>query len=214
MAASRACASARRLRSVVSTSMLIAPIRGAEAIAERPDGTRVWAAAYPTLLRDADGAPLGFVAISVDVTEQRRAEDAVRLLIHELNHRVKNSLQIAAATLELQAGSAADPHVRDALAEHDGQHERGGERQGNAEPFHETLRRVLVPLVRHGRERGCGRAPRGQRAHHAIGEARRGVDRPQRAAQLVFEILAHVGSSTTSFAPIIRLRSWVNDRLM
>lgn len=43
-----------------------------------------------------------------------------RLLLDELNHRVKNSLQIAAATLELQAGSADDETLRQALLQASG----------------------------------------------------------------------------------------------
>ena len=38
-----------------------------------------------------------------------------RLLLDELNHRVKNSLQIAAATLELQASASDDETLRQAL---------------------------------------------------------------------------------------------------
>lgn len=49
-------------------------VRGGEAIAERPDGTRVWFAAYPTPLRDADGTLVGAVNVLLDVTDQRRAE--------------------------------------------------------------------------------------------------------------------------------------------
>lgn len=31
------------------------PVRGADIIVERPDGTRIWCAPYPTPLRDAEG---------------------------------------------------------------------------------------------------------------------------------------------------------------
>ena len=53
-------------------------VRGEEAIAERPDGTRVFFVAYPTPLHDASGALVGAVNVLVDVTERRRAEDALR----------------------------------------------------------------------------------------------------------------------------------------
>jgi PAS domain S-box-containing protein len=43
-------------------------------------------------LRDEDGAVIGLVGVTSDVTEQRRAEEHRDLLIHELNHRVKNTL--------------------------------------------------------------------------------------------------------------------------
>jgi PAS domain S-box-containing protein len=55
-------------------------VRGAEAIAERPDGTRVWFTPYPTPLRDAKGNIVGGINMLVDITERKRAEEAkVRL---------------------------------------------------------------------------------------------------------------------------------------
>jgi len=79
------------------------PIRGAEAVAERPDGTRVPFIPFPTPLRDADGRIVGAVNMLVDISERKRAEEYQRLLIDELNHRVKNTLatvqSIAAQTL-------------------------------------------------------------------------------------------------------------------
>ena len=49
-------------------------IRGAEAIAERPDGTRIQFVPYPTPLFDDDGAFVGAVNLLVDVTQMRHAE--------------------------------------------------------------------------------------------------------------------------------------------
>ncbi|HET6396670.1 MAG TPA: PAS domain S-box protein [Pseudoxanthomonas sp.] len=68
------------------------PIRGVEAIAERPDGTRVPFIPFPTPLRDENGTMVGAVNMLVDITDRKRAEEAQQALIHELNHRVKNSL--------------------------------------------------------------------------------------------------------------------------
>ena len=51
-------------------------VRGAEAIAERPNGTRVWFTPYPTLLRDADGRVTGAINMLVDITERKAAEEA------------------------------------------------------------------------------------------------------------------------------------------
>jgi PAS domain S-box-containing protein len=45
------------------------PIRGVEAVAERPDGTRVPFLPYPTPLRDASGAVMGAVNMLVDLTD-------------------------------------------------------------------------------------------------------------------------------------------------
>ena len=55
-------------------------IRGAEAVAERPDGVRVPFLAYPTPLRDDSGALVGAVNMLVAITERKRAEElAARL---------------------------------------------------------------------------------------------------------------------------------------
>ena len=51
---------------------------GAEAIAERPDGTRVPFLSYPTPLRNADGQLLGAVNMLVDITERKRNEEAAQ----------------------------------------------------------------------------------------------------------------------------------------
>ncbi len=50
------------------------PMTGQEAIAERPDGTRVPFMAFPTPLRDAAGVLVGAVNMLVDISERKRAE--------------------------------------------------------------------------------------------------------------------------------------------
>jgi PAS domain S-box-containing protein len=47
-----------------------------------------------TLTLDPAGRPVGLHAIARDVTEERRAEERQRLLVNELNHRVKNTLAL------------------------------------------------------------------------------------------------------------------------
>jgi PAS domain S-box-containing protein len=54
------------------------PIRGQEAELERPDGTRGVFVAYPTPLHDDVGRMVGAVNVLVDVTERRKAEEALR----------------------------------------------------------------------------------------------------------------------------------------
>lgn len=60
-------------------------VRGAEAIAERPDGTRVWFAPYPTPLRDEAGRVVGAVNMLVDISERKRAEQTQSAL-HEFTN--------------------------------------------------------------------------------------------------------------------------------
>ena len=54
------------------------PIRGMEAVAERPDGTRVPFIPYPTPLFDASGTLIGAVNMLVDITDRHRAEQRIR----------------------------------------------------------------------------------------------------------------------------------------
>lgn len=79
------------------------PVRGAEAIAERPDGTRVPFTPYPTPLHDANGNLIGAINMLVDITDRKQAENRQRVLIDELNHRVKNTL----ATVQSLASQTA-----------------------------------------------------------------------------------------------------------
>ncbi|MBD8151005.1 PAS domain S-box protein [Pseudomonas fluorescens] len=90
-------------------------IRGVEAIAQRPDGTRVPFAPYPTPLHDADGNLIGAINMLVDITERKQAEDRQKTLIDELNHRVKNTLatvQSLAAQTARNALDAKDGYTR------------------------------------------------------------------------------------------------------
>jgi PAS domain S-box-containing protein len=56
------------------------PVRGMEAVAERPDGTLVPFMPYPTPLHDSSGHIVGAVNMLVDLTERSQAEQVRRLL--------------------------------------------------------------------------------------------------------------------------------------
>jgi PAS domain S-box-containing protein len=75
------------------------PIRGKEAIAERPDGTRIPFIPFPTPLYDANGKLIGAINMLVDVSERKQAETQQRVLMRELNHRVKNNMQMLQSLL-------------------------------------------------------------------------------------------------------------------
>jgi PAS domain S-box-containing protein len=52
------------------------PVRGSDAIAERPDGSRVYFRPYPTPLHDESGNLIGAINVLVDVTDGKQAEMA------------------------------------------------------------------------------------------------------------------------------------------
>lgn len=62
------------------------PIRGTEAILERPDGTRVWFIPYPAPLRDESGVLVGAVNMLVDITDRHAAENARAYLAAIINN--------------------------------------------------------------------------------------------------------------------------------
>src|SRR5215470_717025 len=64
------------------------PIRDVEIIAERPDGTRLNLLPYPTPLHDSTGGLIGAVNMLVDITDRKRAEQAVQELNDTLEQRV------------------------------------------------------------------------------------------------------------------------------
>jgi len=57
------------------------PNRGSEAVAERPDGTRVPFMAFPTPFHDEAGILIGAVNVLVDMSEHQRAERVSRHLV-------------------------------------------------------------------------------------------------------------------------------------
>jgi PAS domain S-box-containing protein len=95
-------------------------IRNAEAVAERPDGTRVPFIPYPTPLRDGAGKIVGAINMLVDISERKQAETQQRVLLNELNHRVKNNMQMLQILLEAGARRAKSPDAREVLEEASG----------------------------------------------------------------------------------------------
>ena len=92
-------------------------VRGAEAVAERPDGTRVPFIPFPTPLRDASGKLTGAINMLVDISERRQAETQQRLLLDELNHRTKNNMQMLQSLLFSAARTAHSDEARKVLNE-------------------------------------------------------------------------------------------------
>jgi PAS domain S-box-containing protein len=86
-------------------------VRGAEVIAERPDGTRVPILPYPTPLHDEAGILLGAVNMLVDISERKKAEERQMLLLRELAHRVNNTLAIILAMTQQSLRTMTSPEA-------------------------------------------------------------------------------------------------------
>jgi PAS domain S-box-containing protein len=84
------------------------PIRDVEAVAERPDGTRICFMPYPTPLRDDTGKLIGAVNMLVDITTRKQAEERMMLLTGEVDHRSNNLLAVIQAMLRLTKADSAE----------------------------------------------------------------------------------------------------------
>jgi PAS domain S-box-containing protein len=79
----------------------------------RTDGSRGWARVTSTAVRDADRAFLYAVRVVEDITERHHTDKRQKLLIDELNHRVKNTL----ATVQSLARQVTRPGVSPQVAQ-------------------------------------------------------------------------------------------------
>ena len=84
------------------------PVRDVEAVAERPDGSRICFMPYPTPLRDETGKLIGAVNMLVDITTRKQAEERMMLLTREVDHRSNNLLAVIQAMLRLTKADTAD----------------------------------------------------------------------------------------------------------
>ncbi|MGH6848011.1 MAG: PAS domain S-box protein [Methylocella sp.] len=111
---------------------------------------------YP-ILRDDEVQ--GAVTTFIDITERRRAQEQQRLLLREMNHRVKNLFALAGSVVTLSARSATTAKelaeaVRERLAALARAHELtlpdltgGGEKSGQATSLATLVRTIVSPYV-------------------------------------------------------------------
>lgn len=95
------------------------------------DGSVVWVRGEARVVRDDEGQPLFLQGIAYDVTESKRAEEAIRasaeqvqaslrekeVLLEEIHHRVKNNLQVVSSFLRLQSAHVQDPAALEMFTE-------------------------------------------------------------------------------------------------
>ena len=93
------------------------PVRGVEAIAERPDGTKFPFLPFPSPLYDERGRLSGAVNMLVDISERKQAEANQRTLLVELNHRVKNNMQMLYSLLLAAERDASSEEARSIIAD-------------------------------------------------------------------------------------------------
>jgi PAS domain S-box-containing protein len=71
-------------------------------------GRIVWVHKFVLLLKDRQGQPVNIVALLTDMTERKRQEEQITLLMREVNHRSKNLLAVVQSVAR-QTAAYGDP---------------------------------------------------------------------------------------------------------
>jgi len=133
-----------------------------ETVRQRKDGSTVDISLTVSPVRNPEGKIIGASKIARDITERRRSEEQQRLLLRELDHRVKNLFALASGVVAISARSAATPDelasaVRDRLAALARAHaltlpvtSEAGKRLEQSTTLHALIRTILSPYERGG----------------------------------------------------------------
>jgi PAS domain S-box-containing protein len=82
-----------------------------DTIRRRKDGTFLDVAINVAPMRHADGRIFGFSAVFRDITERKRVEKHLRMVMRELSHRTKNLLAVIVAMVRQTARTSSDVGV-------------------------------------------------------------------------------------------------------
>ncbi len=133
-------------------------VRDQEAQIERPDGGRGTALVNIEAVRDADGKVVGAVNCFQDISERKHAEEQLRILARELDHRSKNLLALVQATVLLTKADTADDFkaaIRGASSALECTQLACGITLGRCRPPQARRRGAFSLLLRGGVTRGC-----------------------------------------------------------
>jgi PAS domain S-box-containing protein len=94
------------------------PVYNRETTIRARSGVEIPVSLSRSVVRAADGGILGIACVAQDITARKRAEEQIRaaleekeVLFKEINHRVKNNLQVISSLLSLHARQLADPEA-------------------------------------------------------------------------------------------------------
>jgi PAS domain S-box-containing protein len=83
----------------------------------RPDGQMRWISNRSRAIRDAQGNEERVVGVATDITDRKRQEEQVLLLMREVNHRSKNLLAVVQAVASQSARSSSPEEFSQRFAE-------------------------------------------------------------------------------------------------
>jgi PAS domain S-box-containing protein len=84
---------------------------GSENLYRRKDGSEFWAATFVSPVRDESGDVVQHFASFMDLTKHKHEQAHSRMLIEELNHRVKNTLATVQSIAWQALRKASDPEI-------------------------------------------------------------------------------------------------------
>jgi two-component sensor histidine kinase/CheY-like chemotaxis protein len=84
-------------------------VPGIEMLFVDDDGRKTWTSVSTAPMRDAGDAIIGVIAVVQDIGERKKADETQRLLVAELNHRVKNTLANVQAIAHQMLRRTKDP---------------------------------------------------------------------------------------------------------
>ena len=121
----------------------------------KPNGETGWTLVRGRALYDPGGAPVRLAGVSLDITARKFAEERQRLLLNELNHRVKNTLATVQSIAMQTSRNTKDPTQFastfmsriGALAQ---AHELLSESSWDGASLSDVVRRTLAPHVTSG----------------------------------------------------------------
>ena len=130
----------------------------------RPDGSERTVAGSAAPLRGETGNIIGAIAVFLDITDLKRIEARQRLLIGELNHRVKNTLAVVQSIAAQSLRSTKDPMAFEkvfmsrlsALAS---AHNLLTQREWSGAPLRDLVLASLTPFKAVGEQVALGEGP-------------------------------------------------------
>ncbi|QND58956.1 HWE histidine kinase domain-containing protein [Mesorhizobium huakuii] len=89
---------------------------GTEILYRRKDGSEFWASLFANPVQDKSGAIVQYFASFVDLTKHKEEQAQSKMLIDELNHRVKNTLATVQSIVWQASRANSDPRaIREAV---------------------------------------------------------------------------------------------------
>jgi len=122
------------------------------------DGRFIWIELSASRVDDIDGQPLYGIRVVRDITERKRSEEHQRLLLHELNHRVKNTLAtVQSIVFQTLRNAAAPEDAHEALASRlvalSKAHDVLTRESWEAASLHQLVSEAMEPFRAHGEGR-------------------------------------------------------------